>query len=246
MTYSHFPNCKPKVEIVRFLSAAQQSQWLKLFSECFKCSPRKAAFVFKKYLINEPFFCLVWLNEKLVASYSGLALKCKQLGSIFMSCDTMSNGEIKGGSILAAEKLYKYLKKLNFKMVCGFPNSQIQGLRVEKLGWKIVDSVNVYFRIKFLPYIKQPGKHSLETFRLNRPSSGFFVPRLNLLELYGYSHPYALLELRMSNMDLGFPYFKIKKLRKTFGMKLLSADLEPNIDMWLQDLILTENSIDVP
>jgi len=126
----------PHFEVLDNLNSVRKEQWIKLFCICFNVSYMRAARILQKYEINQSKFCLVYLDGSLVASYSGIFMVSEKL-SVFMSTDTMSNGEQKGGSVLAANHLYKHLKQVGVDIICGYPNSNIRGLREKKIKMEI-------------------------------------------------------------------------------------------------------------
>ena len=101
-----------------------RDHWLKLFARCFKTSLHCAQMVFEKYCLNEARFCFMYVDKKLVASYSGLVLDLDGR-KIFLSTDTMSDGTYGGASVVCGRHLYEHLKKLSIKIVIINFNSKL-------------------------------------------------------------------------------------------------------------------------
>jgi hypothetical protein len=234
------------ISIVTILNEDLKYKWLNLFGKCFKASNASAHNIFRKYLLNDSIFCFLEIDQEIIASYSGLVLNTNDGNKIFLSCDTMSDGTIRGGSIMLANHLYPYLRSIGITVVCGFPNDKIAGLRVNKLGWEIYEDLYVYLRPKFLPNSNYQSELPLESFTINRPSTGFFKNVPFFLQLAGYEKKFSLFEVRFSNTRLGLPYFKVKHMTKRFGFKIIDTENEETHRNWLNNLSLSERSIDVP
>ena len=235
-----------KVEIIDFdgLTLQQKCDWVRLHQECFGSTKNVALRLLKKYTLNDGIFCLVYRDQKLAASYSGLKVKYKAKEDFFLSTDTMSNGKILGGSVIAARSLYEYLSNNGIKVVCGYPNKKIEGLRVKRLGWKFSTILNLYIMPSFcIP------KYEQKDLVLRRPSSGFFIKDLPFVTIGRHSKRFSILRLELSNkkphrfcidlsslLGIGQKRFYYRKLDESFCDK----------DFKLGRLNLTSDSIDVP
>lgn len=198
-----------RIVIARELSVYEKKQWIELFCFCFSKTESCALNIFKKYEINESIFCLLYADGRLVANYSGLFARSRRL-NVFLSTDTMSNGHIKGGSILCAEYLYEKLIELGIDIVCGYPNKKIAGMREQKLNWKYVKSLNLYILPAFLRY-----KTRDTFFWINRPEHGFFSERLKLFCLGNYNKSsFSIFRLELADTK---PHHLAINLTKLFG-----------------------------
>ena len=246
MNLAGYPMTDFDISITTNLNEEIKTKWLDLFVKCFKTSEANAYNIFEKYLLNDSIFCFLEHNQEIVASYSGLVLSTNKGNKIFLSCDTMSDGTIKGGSIIMANQLYPYLRSIGITVICGFPNDRIAGLRVNKLGWELYEDLYIYLRLKFLPNSKYHSKLPVESFSIKRPSTGFVKNVPFFFQLAGYEKKFALFEFRFSNSRLGFPYFRLPHMTKRFGFKILDASNEEIHRNWLNNISLNERSIDVP
>lgn len=235
-------------KILEKLDSEQKSAWLMLFTACFHTSRARAEMIYRKYDLNDAKFCLVFSNGRLVAAYSGLSLRTTNGLKIFLSTDTMSSGEIKGGSIIAATHLYTLLTDDGYDCICGYPNKKIIGLRQAKLDWKILKQVDLFMRIvpkKFVLRLKYKP-----TFTLNRPDEGFFGHKPTCFKLGKYKSNLFSVELRLSSENLGRGYLNISNIfphtRKYFGYRILRNENASTIVNLLDELKLMEDSIDVP
>lgn len=232
------------------LEGKLRKEWLDLFIECFNTTPLNAKLMLKKYHLNKSLFCLVLLDGVIVASYSGLDITSNLGLRLFLSCDTMSNGKIKGGSYYAAKYLYDFLDKKGFQVVCGFPNKKIEGLRVKRLGWIMSEKLNLYVRPKIIPNRNFFDICSDETYNILRPKHGFWGRAPFLFQLYGYPRTWSMFEIRLSNRRLGFPYLCLSdyfpSLRKNFGFRVLDITERDTYSKFMKNIILSERSIDVP
>ena len=77
--------------------------WINLHKKCFKSQDTKVSQLFSKYELNDCRFALVYIDEKLVVSYSGIFIKNDFDVKVFLSTDTMSDGTFKGGSVLCSK-----------------------------------------------------------------------------------------------------------------------------------------------
>ena len=236
-------------KILEQLDENLKGTWLKLFSQCFSTDLSAAEKIYRKYELNNCKFCLVYSGSDLVASYSGLCVVASNNLKLFISTDTMSSGQVRGGSILAAEKLYRHLVLLGFDSVCGYPNKNILGLRLSKLNWKVLKETNLYLRFLPRPFAVTSSVQG-PNFHINRPIEGFFGRQPLGLKLANYNRKFGFFEIRISSVPIGFGFANISNLipstRKYFCYKVLKTGKEKEIVRALNALILDETSIDVP
>ena len=226
------------------LGEAQKCDWIALHIKCFGTSELVAGKIMQKYVLNESTFCLVYLKQKLVAAYSGLRIKFKGRDRIFLSTDTMSNGEVAGASIIAANALYRHLAKRGFKVVCGYPNKNIEGLRENKLGWMYSTCLDLYL----MPSFCLPGDKQADI-TIKRPAAGFFGKDLPFVALGRFKKPLAICRLELATTRPSRYAINISRLlgigRKRFYYRKLD-ELYDDEQFSIGDVSLTIDSIDVP
>ena len=231
-------------KILSCLNSDDQLAWCELHKKCFKSSSRDAVKLFQKYELNDSRFAFVYYKNRLVAAYSGLFLKNSLNCKIFLSTDTMSDKTLSGGSIIAAHAMYSHLRNEGVKVVCGYPNKNIEGLRTEKLGWVYSQKIDLYVMPAFcLPKYVEP------TFRLNRPTGGFFRKTYWFLALGSWRRKYSLIRIALSsyaphplaiNLSL---LFRIGQKKLFFKYLAEGRSLNGFKD---GNLVLNSDSIDVP
>ena len=101
-------------------------------------------------------------------------------------------------------------------------------------------------KLKILSESKYQKELPLESFILSKPSTGFFKKIPFLFQLTGYDKKLALFEFRFSNYELGLPYFRLARITKRFGFKILDDAGEKMHKMWLNNLSTSERSINLP
>jgi hypothetical protein len=225
-------------------------QWVDLFCKSYKVGSKIAISVFQKYRINDPRFCALINNGRMVACYSGLNLKFRGK-SIFVSTDTMSDGSVAFATVILAKYLYGKLIEDGVIAVCGYPNENIRVIRQRALGWVIVGQLDCYIGVPFL------WKHGLndcssDIWIVKRPASGFFtwgtkvvVPLCRSQE---YSSSYAL-RIALSAFRPGRFFIRVPSIfvkPKQFGYKMLSYD--PRDEDAIRSCLprLDMDTIDVP
>lgn len=244
-------NAPYEVKIVRQIDKSFRVEWITLFCECFKKSKLAGLSAFKKYEINTSLFAAVYVEGKIAACYSGIFTTSVNTDlNLFLSTDTMSNGIIKGGSIIGAKALYRILSQRNIDVVCGFPNHRIYGLRKQKLGWQFGKFLYVHVKIPFSVPNKRQISFRQPTFVIKRPSAEFFRP-INLpITFFDVSHKGYRLSIMLSSekhID-GFINFGAfyKRGRKSFCFKILDNSKKLEILKKIDRLVLSSHSIDVP
>ena len=238
-----------RIEIISELNSEQKLDWINLFILSFKSTKDVALNIYRKYELNQSYFCLIYQGSKLAASYSGICVKSTNGLKMFISTDTMSMGIIRGASNIAAENLYEFLKNKNFHCVCGFPNKKIYDIRIKKLNWRYMTQLDAY--IQFLPDIMiNYQKSKSPYYEINRPAEGFYRGKIFGIHLKNYIRSLSFFCIVMSSKPLGFGFLNVSKFipmsRKYFCYKILDESKESQLQQLLLDLHLNENSIDVP
>ena len=72
-----------------------EDEWVVLFSRAYGSTVEKGKLLFRKYKLNNSRFCVLYVDDLMVAAYSGLELSFAK-SKIFLSTDTMSDGTKKG------------------------------------------------------------------------------------------------------------------------------------------------------
>jgi len=230
--------------IVDNLSERQKIDWINLHKKCFKSQDTKVSQLFSKYELNDCRFALVYIDEKLVVSYSGIFIKNDFDVKVFLSTDTMSDGTFKGGSVFAAKELYAYLKSEDVKVVCGYPNKLIENIRRRKLKWTYSTEMHLYVLPAFL--LPKDVKPSL---RLKRPQGGFFCKSSRFFSMGRYNSGFSVLRFEVSTYrphPLGINLTELIGIgRKKFYYLFLDKKIhiEEMID---GSIVLNSESIDVP
>jgi hypothetical protein len=241
------------VNKISSLSAEDIQGWKSLFIECFNKSSEAADAVFRKYIMHPDsvWMCLARKNGKLVACYSGIALKFGH-DEIFLVTDTMSNGQISGATVKMARVLYPALSAVKIGAVCGFPNSNIVKIRERKLGWKIIGHLHFYIGIPFLWRLGWLNSNLEDIWYLHRPKEGFYSKTWMPLSLVGRGMLYegGWFAATLSSKSPGPFFIKVPKILvapKNFGYALIRADIS-GLAMRLERASnrLDLNSIDVP
>lgn len=235
----------PQIYILDKLSKTQLKDWVALHHKCFKRGRAYAYNCYVKYRLNKPKFCMVYENDALVACYSGIFVR-SNIATIFLSTDTMSDGTIRGGSIIAAENLYSHLIQVGVDLVCGYPNATIVGLREKKLGWKFVTNLELFLMpIFILPVNLNP------LIRLNRPKYGFFRSSSGLVALGNFDkHKWSLVRLELSNVRPTWFSLNLSRFfgfgRKSLYYRVLNEKLDADLLNQFMTATYTSASIDVP
>lgn len=235
----------------------ERQQWITLFKSCFSKTDEQAVSVFKKYEIHYDscWFCMAFVEDKLVACYSGIVLPINNF-DIFLSTDTMSNGVIRNATVKLARPLYEDLKGSGVRAVCGFPNKNILSIREKRLGWTIVGEIYYYVGIPFLWRLFRiaDAAHKKYQWFLNRPLVGCFARPVRFLSILGrykvYGSRISFLVLACGSKKPGIFFIRIPSFLiqpKKFGYVMLGnvciedkAIIEQSVDF------LDMNSIDVP
>lgn len=232
-----------KIYVTNNLTKSEKAEWIKLFCRCFQKSEKNALRIFRKYELNRSKFCLVYKQNVLAACYSGIYPRSIFI-SLFLSTDTMSSGLVKGGSVIAAKMLYDRLRKEGVQLVCGYPNSEIEGLRIAKLNWKF----STYLDVFIVPFFLEI-KHQKPLFEINRPAEGFYGRDYPFVQLGNY-RKFAPFRMYLGNKrphNLSIRLCSIfPKTRKKFFYCILQEINHCDIQLLETDLILDCNSIDVP
>lgn len=234
-----------KVMVLNSLSESQKQDWVILFCKCFKRSVKFANDIFLKYELNLSRFSLVYIGKQLVAAYSGIQMQSNYL-RVFMSTDTMSDGKVRGGSIIAGMALYEQLKLEGFDIVCGFPNKKIEWLRENKLGWQYVKRLNLYL------IFKQGNKSSEHVgMIMNKPERGFLRSVPGILFLRTYLKPwYSILGLELSTSEPESFHINLSKIfnlgTKKFYVKNLHAQISFHQLCKFKAACFDSRSIDIP
>jgi hypothetical protein len=231
------------------------SNWIQLFCHCFKSDRKQALAVFEKYRIhgNKSVFCFGMIQDKAVACYSGIILGLGEK-TIFLSTDTMSNGEMKSATVRLGTYIYTYLIKMGVQAVCGYPNQNIIRIRERKLGWKMIGTIYPYVGLPLLWRFLLNNDSNIPLWLINRPANGFFSKRKYCLSIFGrngiYDNGFFTLLFAMSAKKPGvfflrIPSFLIKP--KIFGYVLLSDEFT-SVEVMIKNaaLNLDLNTIDVP
>jgi hypothetical protein len=173
------------LEIVRGeeMSAAFEDDWVNLFARAYQSNVEKGRLLLRKYKINKSRLCVLYVDERMVGSYSGLELTFANK-FIFLSTDTMSDGTRRGASVEMGKYLYEQLTKDGFLAVCGYPNDNIRKLRQKRLEWIIDGKVFLWVGVPFFWGIGR-NKPVHDLWRVNRPKNGFFGPALRGINLVG-------------------------------------------------------------
>ena len=226
--------------------------WRALFGKIFGLRLDDCERIFEKYLLNDSYACLMFVQSELVASYSGLVLPfCGK--SIFLSTDTMSDGTFKGASVVCGKHLYEFLGEKGVVAVCGFPNKNIIRLRERKLGWTMKGCIDLHFGVPFFwRFFRSSASHSIG-WRVNKPCRGHFR---NLSAFVGWmsddraSSRFGLV-MTMSSAKPGIFFFKVPSTfysSKKFGYRLIDENIDPEWFAQFEKAIdcMNANSIDVP
>jgi len=230
--------------IVDTLSKKQKIDWINLHKKCFKSKDIKVAQLFSKYELNDCRFALVYIGDKLAVSYSGLLIKNNFCVKIFLSTDTMSDGTLKGGSVIAAKELYAYLKSEDVKVVCGYPNKLIENIRRRKLKWVYSTEMHLYVLPAFL--LPKNVKPSL---RLQRPQNGFFYKSSRFISMGRYNSGFSVLRFELSTYRPHLLGINLSALLGIGGKKFYYLFLDKKIhieEMLDGSIVLNSQSIDVP
>ena len=226
--------------------------WTALFARCYHVKEERALQIFQKYQINPARFAALYIDEKLVACYSGLKLD-SSIGPVFLSTDTMSDGSRRKASVLLGEELYQRLAAEGVQAVVGYPNEKIIHLREKHLNWKLHGSLFLYFSLPLFwrfGYNRKLEEEEL-LWTLKRPEVGYFskIPPFTRLVSRGKALGQGIgCALTLSAKSPGPFFFKVpEKLvaPKKFGFRVLSNKiLEPELLKITEFLDL--ETIDVP
>lgn len=142
-------------------------QWIQLFKSCFDASFSDAEQILKKkYTLNKGFVALLIHHGRLRASYS--VVLDSRGDPVGLSVDTMSDGTVPSATYKLTCELYPFLEIKGLIGLYGFPNENILGIRLSKLGWEKVAEKNIYFGL----LKKNKSRKSL--FELKRPVGYYF------------------------------------------------------------------------
>jgi hypothetical protein len=225
-------------------------EWILLFARSYGASQEKAELIFRKYRLNKPRFCVLYVNERMVAAYSGLELTFGN-SKIFLSTDTMSDGTKKGASVLLANHLYEQLFLEDFLAVCGFPNDKIRKLRQKRLGWVISGNLFLWLGVPFFwKFLYSEARTSL--WSVVRPKDGFFGKNIWGINLLGrdklLTKKFGLV-MSLSSQRPGFFFLRIPNTLfspRTFGYRFLNGS-QVEKDLFLEVLdTLDLETIDIP
>ena len=196
----------------------------------------------------ETYFCLLYQNEELKASYSGFNFNFRGLKG-FLSTDTFSL--FPRGTTIMGEHLYAFLKDCEFDVVCGWPNKQIERLRQKFLGWQYIDRKNVYF---VYPKISKNSTVLSDVGPFSR-SHGQFFSRRDFGLFYAIDNrttiscmKYRGFGISMGNLNKNFVHIQIPNYSKLFGYRPLVEGKSADIGLKMNQLfsIADLSWIDVP
>ena len=242
------------IEGLHNMSVLERQYWLKLFQECFRRNKAESSSGFLKYENhpNDCFFCIVLVGEKMVASYSGIAFRVSGI-RVFLSTDTMSNGEMKNATETLGKKLYDYLAKNDVDVVCGFPNEK-GFFGHKRLGWKFEGELYPYIGIPFIWRMSLSKECRSGIWSLKRPEDGVFVKKPVWLTIYGreglYHGWFCSIVFTLSTKPPGRWFLRVPHKiipKKRFGFVLLRKDnyqLENVVRSMINKMDI--NTIDVP
>lgn len=239
------------IKLIDDIDNAFKAKWIKLFCATFNKSAQTAHRIFEKYTLNDGIFSAVFIQDELVACYSGI--KMKSLSSelkFFLSTDTMSNGRVKSASILAAQELYRYLRSSGLDIVCGYPNEKIYGIRINKLKWSYLKNINLFLKIPFMDTDKAELVFNASSINLERPARHFFSSSIPGVSFYTPNQGTSLVTLFMSDRDCIRGFINLSKFfglgQRKFCYKFLDLNSTEILTHDLKKLKLTHRSIDVP
>ena len=227
-------------------------QWIDLFSRAFRVNKDVASKALVKYKIHQPnaVFCLAYVNGRIEAAYCGILCKYENI-LIFLSTDTMSSGVYPNATVKLGKFLYEWLGGNNVAAVCGYPNSNIENIRIKKLGWEMAGKLYPYLGIPFLwRFYRHP---SSTAWYFERPHHGFFLKQYSLVQLLGrkglYSGGVISVVFTLSAFKPGLFFIRVPSFfirPKRFGFVLLRSDPSLHAVMLSAVKNLDLNTIDVP
>lgn len=196
----------------------------------------------------ETYFCLLYHNEELKASYSGFNFNFRGLKG-FMSTDTFSL--FPRGTTIMGEHLYAFLTESEFDVVCGWPNKHIERLRRKFLGWQYIGRKEIYLTYPKIvnrttmnldvgPFPRSQGQF------LTRKDFGLFYAIDNRTSISGVK--YCGLGISMGCLNKKFFHIRIPKYSKLFGYRPLVDGKSSHIRRKMNELfsIADLSWIDVP
>jgi hypothetical protein len=246
-----------KIKIIEGLSnmsVLERKCWLRLFEKSFRRNSADSNRSFLKYE-NHPsdcFFCIALDGEQIVASYSGIAFRVSGI-RVFLSTDTMSNGEIKSATETLGKKLYEYLAKNDVDVVCGFPNEK-GFFGHKRLGWKFEGGLRSYIGIPLIWRASLVTDDRSDVWCLKRPENGVFLEKPSWLTVYGreglYHGWFCSIVFTLSAKPPGRWFVRVPdKLipNKRFGFMVLCRD-KNQVEVFIKSIIdkMDINAIDVP
>lgn len=237
------------------LSSSEISQWKGLFATCFSASEKVADAAFGKYQLNSDAarFCFAIVNGDIVAAYCGFIVTMGD-HTLFLSTDTMSNGVFKNATVRLAKVLYPSLAVEGVEAVCGYPNKNVENIRVKKLGWRIEGNLYPYLGVPLLwRLFRKHGNCLCPLWSIERPKQGFMLSQRPLLRILGrhglYHASFPAFVFTLSAFKPGVFFLKVPELLiapKRFGYVIL--DDSRSISTTLANVVrcLDLNTIDVP
>lgn len=234
-------------------------QWLNLFRTCFRVPAysKKADLVSEKYALHSENsrFALLCIGDRLVASYSGICLKFDSF-KLFLSVDTMSNGEVRHSTVLLANAFYPFLQDEGIAAVIGYPNDRIIGLREKYLNWTFCGKLCTYLSLPGLDTFYKKFESSSPVWSLARTKRVWWGESKRFCRLrsgVGVSPGSSILPIvTMSSVKPGPLYLKIPSFLgfdKRFGYRILisnqfATDLEDKLRLAAGKMSL--ECIDIP
>lgn len=212
------------------MTPAFEDEWVELFTHAFHSRAEKGRLLLRKYKLNKSLFCVLYANDKMVGSYSGLELPFAGT-SIFLSTDTMSDGTRPGASVLMAKHLYEKLTKDGVLAVCGYPNDKIRKLRHKRLDWIIDGKLFLWVGLPIIwPFGRLEPPQNI--WKVNRPESGFFGPIVLGIKLVGRDGLFQRrigFAVAMASQRPGPFFFRVPNMifrPRTFGYRFLNLSIE--------------------
>jgi hypothetical protein len=227
-----------------------EKDWTELFARAYKSTVNKGQLILRKYKLNDSKFCVLYVDNKMVASYSGLELPFSG-ARIFVSTDTMSDGTIRGATVVMANHLYEELTRDDVLAVCGFPNDNIRKLREKRLGWVIDGKLFLWIGVPiFWRILRFTANKKL--WKIRRPERGFFRKKIFGLNLLGRDGLYSSspgICFTLSAKRPGFFFVRIPSRffpSRTFGYRFLTNDSDFRAKFLGAINNLDVDTIDVP